>query len=324
VLKQAIADYESELVFSDGLLASIVAALRSGGGKNFIILRGVSGTGKSRLVSAVAKAVFGASAIDRPYLTIIEVRPDWTDGIPLLGHYDPIAGHYVRTPFIDAMFAAADGEAPVFVCLDEMNLARVEYYLADCLSAMESGNDLLLDTRDDSSVRARVRWPPNLFLFGTVNVDETTLRISDKVLDRAQVIDTSDIELSSSLDKWLSEASALNESERSRVKDVIEGTWVALREVDAHFGFRTARAMVFFVNEAKESSDGVLDVDGALDAQLCQKVLTKLRGEGDQWSKPLGVLEDIFIKLGAQSRSAATVARMRRDLERLGSFQFWD
>ena len=323
-LKQAMADHESDLVFSDELLASIVAALRSGGGKNFIILRGVSGTGKSRLVAALAKAVFGAPAVDRPYLTMIEVRPDWTDGTPLLGHYDPVAGQYVRTPFLDAMFAAADGGTPVFVCLDEMNLARVEYYLADCLSAMESGNDLLLETRGDGSVRARVRWSPNLFLFGTVNVDETTLRISDKVLDRAQVIDTSDIELSGSVDKWLSEASALDDGERTRVKEILEGTWGALREVDAHFGFRAARAVVRFVNEAKASSDGVLGVDSALDAQLCQKVLTKLRGEGDQWAKPLGVLGDIFAKLGKESRSAATVARMRRDLERLGSFQFWN
>ncbi len=323
-LKKAITDYEDDLVFSDELLASVVAALRSGGGKNFIILRGVSGTGKSRLVAALAKAIFGAPAVDRPYLTMIEVRPDWTDGTPLLGHYDPVAGHYVRTPFLDAMSAAADSETPVFVCLDEMNLARVEYYLADCLSAMESGNDLLLDTRGDGSVRARVRWSPNLFLFGTVNVDETTLRMSDKVLDRAQVIDTSDIKLSGSLDKWLSESSALNEDERARVKEVVEGTWGALREVEAHFGFRAARAVVRFVNEAKASSGGVLDVDRALDAQLCQKVLTKLGGEGDQWAKPLSVLGGVFDKLGTESRSAATVARMRRDLERLGSFQFWN
>jgi hypothetical protein len=157
-----------------------------------------------------------------------------------------------------------------------------------------------------------------------VNVDETTLRMSDKVLDRAQVIDTSDIKLSGSLDKWLSESSALNEDERARVKEVVEGTWGALREVEAHFGFRAARAVVRFVNEAKASSGGVLDVDRALDAQLCQKVLTKLGGEGDQWAKPLSVLGGVFDKLGTESRSAATVARMRRDLERLGSFQFWN
>ena len=324
VLKKAIQEYEKDLVFSDDLLASLVAALRSGDGKNFIILRGVSGTGKSRLVAAVAKAVFDQPAVDRPHLTMIEVRPDWTDGTPLLGHYDPIGGRYVRTPFLDAMLAASDGTSPVFVCLDEMNLARVEYYLAECLSAMESGNDLLLDVRDDESVPNCVTWSKSLYIFGTVNVDESTLRISDKVLDRAQVIDTSDIRLAESLDKWLAEASFLDAGERARTKEMLDGTWKELRTVDAHFGFRTARAVIRFVNEAKASSDGALSVDGALDAQIYQKILTKLRGEGEHWIEPLRRLEENFQKLGHHSRSAIVLERMRRDLERLGSFQFWN
>jgi MoxR-like ATPase len=324
ILKKALSDYEPDLVFSDELLASLIAAIRSGDGKNFIILRGVSGTGKSRLVSALSKAVFGQPTVDRPHLTIIEVRPDWTDGTPLLGHYDPIGAKYLRAPFLDAMLAATEDSVPVFVCLDEMNLARVEYYLADCLSAMESGNEIILDTRGDGTVANHIKWSPNLFIFGTVNIDESTLRISDKVLDRAQVIDTSDVDLTASLEKWLNEASALDEGERIRTKEILEGTWQALRVADAHFGFRTARAVIRFVNEAKASSDGALTVDAAIDAQLCQKVLTKIRGEGEHWSEPLRRLEEIFQKLGLQSRSAIVLRRMRRDLERFGSFQFWN
>src|SRR4051794_11495989 len=89
-LKKAIEAHEPDLSFSDNLLAFVVAALRAGDGKNFIILRGVSGTGKSRLVSAIAKAVYGSANVDRPHLTILEVRPDWTDGSSLLGHFDPV------------------------------------------------------------------------------------------------------------------------------------------------------------------------------------------------------------------------------------------
>src|SRR6185312_8650369 len=108
---------------------------------------GVSGTGKSRLVAAIAKAIYGSPMVDTPYLTIVEVRPDWTDSSSLLGHYDPVGCRYVRQRFLDAVLAAdSDKAVPIFVCLDEMNLARVEYYLADCLSAMESGNRLVLDT----------------------------------------------------------------------------------------------------------------------------------------------------------------------------------
>jgi hypothetical protein len=321
-LKAAMADYEPDIVFPDELLASLVAALRSGDGKNFIILRGVSGTGKSRLVSAIAKAVYGSATVDRPHLTVIEVRPDWTDGSPILGHYDPVGRRYIREPFLEALIAANASEAPVFVCLDEMNLARVEYYLAECLSAMESGNAITLDTRDDKDVPARIAWPRTLYLFGTVNVDESTLKISDKVLDRAQVIDTSDIDLLPKLASWV-DSGTLDLAEKARVKDSIGRAWTILKGIDAHFGFRTAHAAVRFVEEIKASSGGAVSVDSAIDAQFCHKVLVKLRGEGERWAKPLADLEQLCTGLGQDENARKIIARMRRDLERLGSFQFW-
>lgn len=330
-LRAALDKYEGDLVFSDGLLASLVAALRSGDGKNFIILRGISGTGKSRLVAAIAKAVYGSAAVDMPNLTIVEVRPDWTDGSYLLGHHDPIAGRYVRQRFLNALLAADEAfrtmpsnPEPFFVCLDEMNLARVEYYLADCLSAMESGNPIPLDTRGDVTVPAAVAWPPNLYLFATVNVDESTHRISDKVLDRAQVVDTSDISLLPQLQTWLIAEKNLSSAERDRVSDIIGGAWTTLRGAGAQFGFRTARAIVRFVSEAKASSGGALSVDDAVDAQLVQKVLVKLRGEGERWATILAELERQFDGLTGERRSYGVVRRMRSDLERLGSFQFWN
>lgn len=330
-LREALATWEPDLVFSDSLLASVVAALRAGDGKNFLILKGISGTGKSRLVSAIAKAIYGQTSVPSPWLTMIEVRPDWTDGSFLLGHHDPIGGRYVRERFLDALLAAASsgdeagiGKAPVFVCLDEMNLARVEYYLADCLSGMESGGPIALDVRGDTDVPASIVWPANFYLFGTVNIDETTHRISDKVLDRAQVIDTSDIDLLPTLSRWLDAESALLDAERERVRSLVGGVWKALAPVDSQFGFRTAKAVVRFVAEAKASSDGVLSIDDAIDIQLMQKVLVKLRGEGDRWS---GVLGDLELTLGdlssGKSKSEKVVTRMREDLERLGSFQFW-
>lgn len=330
-LRKALVIHEPDLVFSDALLASVVAALRSGDGKNFIILKGLSGTGKTRLVTAVAKAVYGSPAVKMPELTIVEVRPDWSDGSYLLGHYDPISRSYVRERFLDALLAAdaawrADGvdAAPVFVCLDEMNLARVEYYLSDCLSAMESGSPIALDTRGDPGVPETLIWPPNLYLFGTVNVDESTHRISDKVLDRAQVVDTSDIALLPQLAKWLQEQPHLDAPERERVLHVVGGTWAALGATDAQFGFRTARAIARYVAESKASSDGVVTIDDAIDMQLMQKVLVKLRGEGQRWEAVLTGMEDLLETLNmGGAASLATVRRMRGDLERLGSFQFW-
>lgn len=213
---------------------------------------------------------------------------------------------------------------PVFVCLDEMNLARVEYYLAECLSAMESGNLIRLDTRGDSSLPPAIAWPKNLYLFATVNVDESTHRISDKVLDRAQVIDTSDVDLLPQLSKWLAAASQLEEADRQRIEEIIGGAWSALQPVEAQFGFRSAKAIVRFVAEAKASSGGALTVDDAIDAQLVQKVLVKLRGEGERWASALSKLEAVVGSLKGASTAHATVRRMRADLERLGSFQFWN
>ena len=212
----------------------------------------------------------------------------------------------------------------MFVCLDEMNLARVEYYLAECLSAMESGNEITLDTHGDANVPARLAWSKNLYLFGTVNVDESTLKISDKVLDRAQVIDTSEIDLLPVLKKWVDAASALDAAEKKRVNDVLGGVWSVLKSIDVHFGYRAALAAVRFIAEVKASSGGVVSVDSALDVQLCQKILVKLRGEGERWAKPLEQLEKLCTGLGHEQTSRAIVARMRLDLERLGSFQFWN
>jgi 5-methylcytosine-specific restriction enzyme B len=294
------------------MVADAIAALRSGDGKNFIIFRGVSGTGKSRMVAALAKVIFGSQTVDPPHLTVIEVRPDWTDGSPVLGHYDPVAGKYNRQPFLDALIAANTSASPVFVCLDEMNLARVEYYLAECLSAMESGNEITLDTRGDKHVPARVAWPKTLYLFGTINVDESTLSISDKVLDRAQVIDTSQIDLLPVLKSWIDATADLDENEKKKIGDTVGGVWTALRSIDAHFGFRAARAVFRFIVEAKASSGGTISVDAALDAQLCQKILVKLRGEGDKWTKPLDEIEKLSAELGAHQSARRIVSRMRR------------
>ena len=324
-VKAALAEHESDLRFSDALLASVVAALRAGDGKCFAILRGVSGTGKSRLVAAVAKALYGAATVAAPWLTMIEVRSDWTDGSPLLGHYATVEGRYVRRPFLEALLAARDNPgSPVVVCLDEMNLSRIEHYLAEFLSAMESRLEVPLDRRGDHTVPPGMAWPLNLCLFGTINIDETTIPVSDKVLDRAQVIDTSDIDLSGPLKGWLDGADGLDDAESARISSIVMGVWTILAGVGAQFGFRTAKAIVRFVTEAKASSGGVLGVDAALDLQMRQKVLVKLRGEGERWSAALEALEAALSTLGSGVGSAsAAVGRMRADLERLGSFQSW-
>lgn len=103
---------------------------------DLIILAGDSGSGKTNLVKSFADAVGGVSKI-------IPVKPSWTSSEDLLGYYNPLQKTYLSTPFLDALIEASQNpEIPYFICLDEMNLARVEYYFADFLSVLEERNDL--------------------------------------------------------------------------------------------------------------------------------------------------------------------------------------
>jgi hypothetical protein len=126
------------------------------------------------------------------------------------------------------------------------------------------------------------------------------------------------------LQKWLADAGSLDDAEREKALRIIGGVWNVLKTVHSHFGFRTGKAVVRFVNEAKASSGGAMSVDSAIDAQLCQKILVKLRGEGERWVEPLSQLEVLLKGLEGKRTGLAIVSRMRQDLERLGSFQFWN
>jgi hypothetical protein len=116
---------------------------------------------------------------------------------------------------------------------------------------------------------------------------------------------------------------SISTDKKGMIKTILGETWQILRRVDAHFGFRACKSAVRFIVEAEASSGGALTVERAIDIQLCQKFLVKLRGEGDRWRTPLAELESLFAKLGPKSQALAIVKRMRSDLERLGSFQFW-
>ena len=120
---------------------------------------------------------------------MVPVQPGWHDPTPLLGCLNPLRGDsYLRTAFLDFLIRAAEAPEQAFtVVLDEMNLSHPEQYLAPLLSAMETGNPLDLHSEPEpvDEVPARLPYPRNLVLIGTVNMDETTHGLSDKVLDRA-------------------------------------------------------------------------------------------------------------------------------------------
>ena len=209
-----------------------LSALRS---KPFMILAGISGTGKSRIVREFAYMTCPKDLQDKDGTTpgnycMIEVKPNWHDSTELLGYYSAMNKEYMFTKFDRFVVKAwLNPDTPFFVCLDEMNLAPVEQYFAEFLSVLETrsrdqeGNiasGALIEAKyfDDSSKMAKElgldnagdEWtievrdhivnkgltlPPNLMIIGTVNMDDTTYQFSRKVIDRAMTIEMNGGEL---------------------------------------------------------------------------------------------------------------------------------
>ncbi|HEX8105594.1 MAG TPA: hypothetical protein VF533_23460 [Solirubrobacteraceae bacterium] len=256
---------------------------------------------------------------------IIPVKSDWTDARGLLGYHNPLTGRYVRTPLIDLLLAASeDPSRPYVAILDEMNLARVEYYLSDFLSAMESGEAIPLRSRDEltadeledlDDVPDDILVPPNLTFVGTVNVDETTHAFSPKVLDRANVIEFNEVDVGQALGAdavatpspfrlttdvlpaWFIDDENRAAAARQRAIDEASfGTWLSdvhglLARYDLHFGYRVINEVAVYVGHALELVEGDPDsiVVTAFDLQLLQKVLPKLVG-GRELEEPLAEL----------------------------------
>ena len=211
-----------------------ITAIKS---KPFLLLAGISGTGKSRIVRELARACWDVDSAEynahKPKnFEMVQVKPNWHDSSELIGYVSRIDGvRYVVGPFLKFMVKAIqDPNTPYFLCLDEMNLAPVEQYFAEFLSVVESrkvdkdGNvvtDPLVDYSsteeykslidqlfcDDAERKAyltevggkRLTIPQNLIVVGTVNMDETTFSFSRKVLDRAMTIEMNKVDLMAGL-----------------------------------------------------------------------------------------------------------------------------
>ena len=211
-----------------------ITAIKS---KPFLLLAGISGTGKSRIVRELARACWDVDSEEykahKPKnFEMVQVKPNWHDSSELIGYVSRIDGvRYVVGPFLKFMVKAIqDPNTPYFLCLDEMNLAPVEQYFAEFLSVVESrkvdkdGNvvtDPLVDYSSTEEYKSlidqlfcddiernayltevggkRLTIPQNLIVVGTVNMDETTFSFSRKVLDRAMTIEMNKVDLMAGL-----------------------------------------------------------------------------------------------------------------------------
>ena len=189
--------------FEKGLIENFYLNLKT---KPFVILAGISGTGKTKLVKLFAESL-GATRDNGQYM-LVPVRPDWSDSTDLFGHVD-LNGSFVPGSIIDFISdAAMNLNKPYFLCLDEMNLARVEYYFSDFLSIIETRrsegdfiisdplvNEGIIGHSQNGQRYKKLIFSENLYVVGTVNMDETTYPFSKKVLDRANTIELSHVDL---------------------------------------------------------------------------------------------------------------------------------
>jgi 5-methylcytosine-specific restriction protein B len=311
------------LFYTDKLIARFVSSLLT---KPFIILTGLSGSGKTKLAQAYVQWI---SQEDKQYC-IVPVGADWTNREPLLGYPNALKStEYVKpdSGVIDLiMHANANPKLPHFLVLDEMNLSLVERYFADFLSVMESGEQIHLyaEGTAQNGVPAKLKLPKNLFIIGTVNIDETTNMFSPKVLDRANTIEfrinqqemdsflTSTIELDmqamyldghevgagANMARHFmehSENKSLANKDRKKIDKEISKFFSELQKTGAEFGYRTATDILVLINQL-----GVLDktmkTSEKIDIAIMQKLLPKLHGSRRKLSPVLETLGGLCVK----------------------------
>ena len=156
-----------------------------------LILQGMSGTGKTSLAHAFGEFVDNRS-------TVIPVQPMWKERTDLVGYYNEFTKRFNETILLEKMYEANYSKDMYVTVLDEMNIARVEYYFAEFLSLLELPNPeeryltVVSDTWESDPARlkdGRIKLPVNMWFIGTANNDDSTFAISDKVYDRAMVLD---------------------------------------------------------------------------------------------------------------------------------------
>ncbi|MBL7968988.1 MAG: hypothetical protein JNK09_18450 [Prolixibacteraceae bacterium] len=323
--------------------------------KPFVILTGLSGSGKTKLAQVFTKWI----CADESQYRLIPVGADWTNREPLLGYPNALEpGKYVlpETGALELILEAGKPEnqyKPYFLILDEMNLSHVERYFADFLSAMESGEYIPLHSNphvEEGDIPSKVKLPKNLFIVGTVNIDETTYMFSPKVLDRASVIEfrvtpgemqayleapkridlesisglgadmaASFVEMAGDKDVKPTDAGSLNK--------VLVGFFNELKKVGAEFGYRSASEIYRFVAIANKL-DREWAMDEILDCAIMQKLLPKVHGSRRKLEpvlKTLGtlcladgkVIEDIFNRKEEIDFNDPQISRFPISLEKI-------
>jgi MoxR-like ATPase len=322
----------------EDVVRSFIASLAT---KRFVILTGLSGSGKTQIAVKFGEWLGEGNSL------VVPVRPDWTGSEALFGYEDALQ------PLVDGrkawhvpgvlefiLKAARDPQNPYLIVLDEMNLAHVERYFADVLSGMESMHDCVPNLRvEDGYWRLvpggieKIPYPNNLFIVGTVNVDETTYMFSPKVLDRANTfefrVDTAD------LSENVRKPTKCETGDHSLIKGLLaiakDDNWHlenpasglntfiehlrSLHKLLAGDGFEFGHRVFYEAMRfaAMYSAAGDDDPEHALDLQIMQKVLPRLHGSRRRIEPILCALGQFCFDLTVGTDPGSTEGKLRFD-----------
>ncbi len=331
--------------------------------KRFLILTGLAGSGKTKLAQAFTRWITPA-ADPSPYYTLVPVGADWTGNENIVGYPDGLNNTtYVTKPALELIRHALDhAQVPHFLILDEMNLSHVERYFADMLSAIESGEAIPLYDGNprkagDQEVPQRLVLPANLFIIGTVNVDETTYMFSPKVLDRANVIEfrmeATELKaflsapkapqldyldgqgqrfgssfVAAAADKSYEVPAAINAAYQEEMLQFFN----LLREHNAEFGYRigyeAARFLYFYQLLGGFADTDIAWFNAAMDAVIIQKLLPKLHGsrtrlEGLLWALAWACGAERITRDGKDFAAQLQAAGAAQDEATYGPEELW-
>ncbi len=309
-------DYHSQkrnLFYNKKDFVNIHTALKC---NSLVILSGLSGTGKSAIVDIYARAlgINNTTSPDESRMLFIPVRPSWNDDSDLLGYVDLVHMVYRASDsgFVDFLVRAQKEENKdklFIVCFDEMNLARVEHYFSQFLSLLERPTNQrqlqLYDKQYSGRLYNSAEYPyqikigDNVKFVGTVNIDESTYHFSDKVLDRANVIQLDVLNYSTMWEKtkygslvninWsMDDYKALivtnSDENMQRVHQLLWDIHTLLHEASSKYGVgpRIVKSIDMYLWNLPKTNIGDFSFADGIDLQIAQRVLTKVRGPENQ------------------------------------------
>lgn len=333
---------------TENILSKYIPYLTALRTKPFMLLAGISGTGKSRIVREMAKACWASHEEDYGKncprnFCMVQVKPNWHDSSDLIGYVSRINREkYVVGPFLRFIAKAIkDPKRPYFLCLDEMNLAPVEQYFAEYLSVIESRKlqdghietdpivpfentkaygsliDQLFDSDEERKAYKteeggkRLTVPENLFVVGTVNMDETTFSFSRKVLDRAMTIEMNEVDLKGGLEAGGSaEFGYIGEDlmgDAAEGKDIYADNQALCDDIITYLGkvneilegtpfkiaYRTRNEFLLYaVNRLHFATDS--ELWQTLDEMTSMKILSRIEGDNERCERVLREMKQLL------------------------------